>query len=209
MNKNLLGYYDYTVVLTYAGMISSVIGIFCAMRGDFPAAMACLMISGICDAFDGTVARTKERTESEKRFGIQIDSLCDLISFGVLPGIIVYCLLESSLLGAVVSSMYILFALIRLAYFNVLEEERQDQTTEKRTMYLGLPVTTIALLLPLVYILFHMGILSNAVVFPVLLAVVGCFFIIPINVSKPHGLRVAAMAVFGLIELGITLFMLR
>ena len=48
------------------------------------------MITGLCDTFDGAVASTKDRTASEKRFGVQIDSLCDLIGFGVLPGIFVY-----------------------------------------------------------------------------------------------------------------------
>lgn len=45
-----------------------------------------LLISGLCDAFDGMIARTKtDRTEQEKQYGIQIDSLSDLVALGVLP----------------------------------------------------------------------------------------------------------------------------
>ena len=64
-------------------------GILFAFEGQLWAALGCLMFSGVCDMFDGKVASTKkERTRSEKRFGIQIDSLSDLVCFGVLPAVI-------------------------------------------------------------------------------------------------------------------------
>ncbi len=55
------------------------------MNGSPYSALLCLMVSGLLDAFDGRIARTKKnRTEQEKRFGIQIDSLNDVVCFGVL-----------------------------------------------------------------------------------------------------------------------------
>ena len=86
----LLDYYDYTVILTYLGMLSAFMGILMSVNSNFKTALICLMFTGFCDMFDGAVASTKTRTKSEKRFGIQIDSLSDLISFGVLPGVFVY-----------------------------------------------------------------------------------------------------------------------
>ena len=84
----LIGFYDYTVVLTYASMVSAVLGMVFAHKGAFGGAMLCLFLSGFCDAFDGTVARTKKnRTEDEKAFGIQLDSLVDVVSFGVAPAL--------------------------------------------------------------------------------------------------------------------------
>ena len=84
-----IGFYDYTVVLTYMSLVSAVLGMVFAHKGLFGAAMLCLFFSGFCDAFDGTVARTKKnRTDTERKFGIQIDSLSDLIAFGVLPACI-------------------------------------------------------------------------------------------------------------------------
>lgn len=81
-----IGVYDYTVILTYLSLFSAVFGMICAVDGEFNTSIVCLLIAGICDAFDGTVARTKkDRTEDEKAFGIQLDSLCDVISFGVFP----------------------------------------------------------------------------------------------------------------------------
>ena len=72
----LLGFYDYTVVLTYISLGISVFGITRALEGNFKIAIFCLALSGLCDMFDGKIARTKKnRTDDEKSFGIQIDSL--------------------------------------------------------------------------------------------------------------------------------------
>ena len=75
-----LGIYDYTVILTYISLGISVFGITRALEGDFKVAIFCLALSGLCDMFDGKIARTKKnRTDDEKNFGIQIDSLCGLL----------------------------------------------------------------------------------------------------------------------------------
>ena len=85
----MIGIYNYTVVLTYIGMLSGFAGITFAMHDNLHSALICLVIAGVCDMFDGKIASTMDRTQREKRFGIQIDSLSDLISFGVLPAVIV------------------------------------------------------------------------------------------------------------------------
>ena len=77
-----LGIYDYTVILTYISLGISVFGITRALEGDFKVAIFCLALSGLCDMFDGKIARAmKNRTADEKKFGIQIDSLCDVVCF--------------------------------------------------------------------------------------------------------------------------------
>lgn len=82
--KYVLGIYDYTVILTYISLGISVFGITRALEGDFKVAIFCLALSGLCDMFDGKIARTKKnRTDDEKNFGIQIDSLCDVVCFGI------------------------------------------------------------------------------------------------------------------------------
>lgn len=202
----LLGYYDYTVILTYCGMLSAFAGILNAVNGNFRLSLIFLMFTGFCDMFDGAVASTKDRNKSEKRFGIQIDSLSDLISFGVLPAVFVYMYSEKTALSAIASSLYLLFALIRLSYFNVLEEERQDSTSESRSEYLGVPVTTSALLLPLVYLLYEGGIIRNILWFSVIILVLGKFFVIAVKVRKPHTLGKIIMLLLGISEaLGLIL----
>ena len=85
----MIGFYNYTVYMTFLGLVSSAYGLVMAATGHPLRALAMLMFSGICDMFDGKIARTKKgRTESEKKFGIQIDSLSDLLAFGVLPAIL-------------------------------------------------------------------------------------------------------------------------
>lgn len=150
--------------------------------------------------FDGAVASTKKRTKREKRFGIQIDSFSDLISFGVLPAIFVYMCSGKSMLSGVISSVYILFALIRLSYFNVLEEERQDTSDVKRESYLGVPVTTVALLLPMIYIFYSCGIIKNQLCFSVMQLILGIFFILSVNVKKPHTYGKIVILLIGIAE---------
>ena len=111
----MLGIYNYTVILTYIGFLSGFAGILCAFGGHLTAAVLCLVGAGVCDVFDGKVASTKkDRTRSEKRFGIQIDSLSDLVCFGVLPAVIVYSL-GGSRLRILACGAYVLCALTALA----------------------------------------------------------------------------------------------
>ena len=78
----MIGVYDYTVLATYLSLAFGVSGILAAMNGSPYSALLCLMVSGLLDAFDGRIARTKKnRTEQEKRFGIQIDSLNDCLLY--------------------------------------------------------------------------------------------------------------------------------
>lgn len=200
MKKSLLGYYNYTVVLTYMGMLSAFTGILRLFEKDFSGAIIFLMLAGACDMFDGKVAATKERDTKEKNFGIQIDSLSDLISFGVLPGLFVYIITEKTFASAVISSLYVLAALIRLAYFNVLEEERQKTTTGSRTVYLGMPVTTIAVLLPAFFMIYD-NLYRSRNMFLGLMAAVSLLFLLPKEVKKPNIIGKIGLIIIGILEI--------
>lgn len=201
----MLGVYNYTVILTYIGMLTGLTGIGFAMGGKLPWALLCLLLAGLCDMFDGKIASTMERTAQEKRFGVQIDSLSDLICFGVLPGVIVYSTAPGKIAVAVVAGLYVLCALIRLAWFNVDEEERQDTAAGGRTQYLGLPVTTVALFLPTLLGLarlasWHLGALGAG-----LLAVMAVAFLLPFKVAKPGLAGKLVMLLIGCTELVVVL----
>ena len=181
----MLGIYNYTVILTYIGFLSGFAGILRAFGGHLTAAVLCLVGAGVCDVFDGKVASTKkDRSRSEKRFGIQIDSLSDLICFGVLPAVIVYAL-GGRKLRVLACALYVLAALIRLAWFNVDEESRQDFDTGRRKVYLGLPVTSAAAILPL---LMGIGTLRHwplHIMGPLTLLLVAAAFLTPFAIHKP------------------------
>lgn len=203
----MIGVYDYTVIATYASLFVGLCGIFAAMDGEPLFAVLALMLTGILDAFDGRIARTKKnRSEREKRFGIQIDSLNDLVCFGVLPAVIGFASFESRSAFYLASlAFFALAALIRLAFFNVTEEERQNETNEVRKFYLGLPVTSAALLIPFFWILSHYLPLhlpvSHSMAYGAGTFLLGVLFITPVQVKKPGLLGILVLAALGLGEL--------
>lgn len=149
----MIGFWDYTVILTYISLASAISGIFCAITGYLQWAVACLAFSGLCDMFDGKIARTKKnRTDDEKSFGIQIDSLCDIVCFGILPIIICYKIGMNHIYSMIILILYGLAGLIRLAYFNVMEQKRQNETDEVRKYYQGLPITSMSIILPILFV---------------------------------------------------------
>lgn len=195
----MIGYYNYTVWLTFIGMLSSVVGMGFAVGGKVVPAVICLMFSGFCDMFDGIVARTKkDRTDEEKRFGIQLDSLSDIVCFGVLPFVIGVCVGANEWWQIAIMALFALAGLIRLAYYNVTEETRQQQTDEKRKHYLGVPITSSALTVPLLFC--FRGLIGKAfpIAYTLLLLINGVLFVVPLQVKKPSKTGLAVMLVIGI-----------
>lgn len=186
----IIGFFSYWVWLTYLSVVTAVTGITFALSGKPDLAVICLIASGVCDMFDGTVARTAKRSDMEKGYGIQIDSLADVISFGVLPASIGYCLYHRAenhtALGNIITvgiiSMYVLCALIRLAYYNVTEEELKAKG-QKRTSYVGLPVTCSSLILSVSYAIIS-GLENVATIYLGLLFVISVAFVSKFSIPK-------------------------
>ncbi|SFE59114.1 CDP-diacylglycerol---serine O-phosphatidyltransferase [Peptostreptococcaceae bacterium pGA-8] len=184
----MIGFYNYTVVLTYMSLASSTIGMMLALNGHFRLAITCLALSGLFDMFDGKVARTKKnRSDDEKMFGIQIDSLCDAVCFGFFPGIFCYAMGMRGYLAVAVIVFYATCAVIRLAFFNVLEMNRQKHEGGANKFYHGLPVTSIAVILPVVFLLNF--VMSAQMFYWTLIAtllITGTAFIVDFKLRKPN-----------------------
>ena len=215
----MIGFYDYTVILTYLSLVSASCGIMVALSGSGHPYIGAffLLFCGLCDAFDGKVARTKKnRSQAERSFGVQIDSLSDLVAFGVLPASIGSAMLRRSALLSLIYGtwwerplgvgvtailiVYILAAMIRLAYFNVTEEERQKTEEGVRRYYTGLPVTSAALIFPLILLLQYV---IPADVTPVYFATaVFCAiaFLSPVKIRKPELRGVLILVGIGAVE---------
>lgn len=204
---HFIGVYDYTVILTYISLISSVFGMTQAIHGDYKAAIFCLAFSGACDAFDGRIARTKKnRTEDEKAFGIQLDSLCDVVCFGIFPALICYLLGVRGTLGLAIVFFYCICAVARLAFFNVLEGKRQKTEGGCNKTYRGLPVTSIAFILPLTFWLhFLMSPFSFLILLHLVLLIVGFLFILDFSIPKPGIKTILAMIFVVAFTVGIIL----
>ena len=197
----MIGVYDYTVIATYLSLLFGLAGIYSASRGNLFAAILFLMLAGMLDAFDGRIARTKKnRTDTEKRFGIQIDSLNDLVCFGVLPAAIGTAMGCTAIWFLTTMAFFTLCALIRLAYFNVMEEERQEGTSEVRKFYLGVPVTSASFIVPAYYLLSLYGGLTDYIVYAIGLFVLGVAFIAPVRVTKPGLKGTLFMGLLGIAE---------
>ncbi len=221
----MIGIYDYTVILTYLSLLSASLGIFVTLDGNGHPYIGTffLLFCGLCDSFDGLVARTKkDRSELGKKFGIQIDSLCDLVAFGVLPACIGMSLIRTSdiltdwvgnskdnllwmcvvIALFAILALYILAALIRLAYFNVTEEERQKTEGGTRKSYTGLPVTSAALIFPIVMLFKYVGGEAHDlsfIYFPVAL-ITGFLFLSKIRIPKPHMRGILILVGIGAVE---------
>lgn len=198
-----IGCYNRTVILTYIGICFGVIGIMNVE--NLALANICLILAGICDMFDGKIARLCKRTEQEKKFGIQIDSLCDTVLFLVFPVIILHQIFVSSnetfkLCGnyemkivEIISVLYILAGVTRLGWFNI--------TTDGETkFYQGLPVTSIAAILPVAYlILTRTGISCLKLYILGIFIVVEFLFVANIKIKKLKGLWYAIFLFLGIV----------
>ncbi len=204
----MIGYYNYTVILTYLSLLSALFGTHLAFQGEEIYALLCLLLCGMFDSLDGIVARTKkERTEKEKKFGIQIDSLVDMFSFGVFPAIIGYTMGLDGWIWFVLFALYSIGAVSRLGYFNVVEEMRQQETNEKRKYYQGLPVTCASLIFPAIYLLNYFLTYELTIsIYGWFMGIVAVAFVVDFKVVKPGLKGIMAMGVVGiLIMIGLVL----
>lgn len=201
----MIGFYDYTVILTYIGALAGLYGITLSIQGHYLGAIYAMAIALLCDTLDGIVARHKKnRTKSEMLFGIQIDSLCDLVSFGVCPAVMFYMLGMNSVLDMALLGAYCLCCVIRLGYFNVLAVQAELGT---KGDYHGLPVVCLDIAVPAVYLLylnlpegFALWALRAAA------AVFGFLYILDFKVKKPVLWKFLAMGALVLVPLGVLTF---
>jgi CDP-diacylglycerol--serine O-phosphatidyltransferase len=198
-SQPVVGYYGLWVVLTYLSVIVAILGIHFALMENVRYALICLMLSGVCDMFDGRVASLfKKRNTREKHYGIQIDSLSDIISFGVLPAAIGYVdATHKFWFDTAVFPIYLMAALIRLAYYNVIETELHGQN-KKRAYYEGLPVTSVAIIIPLMYAICEWFNKSMSGIYKILLIFLSVAFVLKIRVPKPSARTQLILCAVGL-----------
>ena len=128
-----------------------------------------------------------------------------MFSFGIFPAIIGYTMGLTGWLWGIIFGIYAICAVSRLGYFNVVEEMRQKETTEKRKYYQGLPVTSASLIFPAIYLL--KGFLSPLLTYSIYgwcMALVAIAFVVDFKVIKPGLKGIIGMAFVGfLIFIGL------
>jgi CDP-diacylglycerol--serine O-phosphatidyltransferase len=119
-------------IFTLANLFFGIWSIVLASRGDFYRAGWFIVIAGVLDVLDGLFARM---SKTDTRFGAELDSLVDIVSFGVAPAVLMYFLVFSRMgpFAWVFSYGYVVCAALRLARYNV------QTTAEHKTTFSGLP----------------------------------------------------------------------
>jgi len=142
------GVYLLPNLITTAGLFAGFYSIIASFHADFLAAAIAILVANVFDVLDGRIARL---THTTTRFGIEYDSLSDLIAFGVAPGILVYrwALEPWGTWGWLAASLYVACGALRLARFNV-----QYETAEKRH-FIGLPIPAAAELIAAIILVYY------------------------------------------------------
>ena len=127
-------------LFTAASIFVAVVSIIKSSQGDFNQASWFIILSLILDGLDGKIARL---TKGESKFGIEFDSLADIVAFGVAPAMLIYFQIASKYgkFGILIVALYVVLGAIRLARFNI--------TTSKNdpNIFIGLPIPAAALFL--------------------------------------------------------------
>ncbi len=123
----------FTALSAFLGVIS----IIASIKGDFEKAAWLIFISLILDGIDGRVARL---TQATSKFGVEFDSLADLVAFGVAPAILLYQTIgvHFGKFGSLVTALFVVFGAIRLARFNVMAPSSEP------SVFIGVPIPTAA-----------------------------------------------------------------
>jgi CDP-diacylglycerol--serine O-phosphatidyltransferase len=165
------GIYVLPNLFTAASLFAAFYGIVQTFDGEYTRAAVAILVSAILDSLDGKVARL---TGTTSRFGVEFDSLADVVAFGVTPGALVYAwgLREFDKLGWLAAFVYVVCAALRLARFNV-----QISTVDSKR-FNGLPSPAAAALIATTILLFaYLGIDEATRHVPVLVMVFAAGFL--------------------------------
>ncbi len=135
----------FTLMNLFAGFLA----IIAIAEGDLFRGAWLIMAAGMFDVFDGMMARL---ADAHSDFGIELDSLSDMVSFGVAPGFLIYSFTLSELgtLGVLVSAVPPLCGAVRLARFNV-----NARLEPKSEVFTGLPIPSVAIIIIAFYLTFQ------------------------------------------------------
>ena len=142
------GVYLFPNLITAAGMFAGFYVIIASTNGNYQRAAWFILLAAVFDGLDGKVARL---TGTTSKFGVELDSLADVISFGVAPGVLLYdwALQPYGKLGWLAAFLYVICGALRLARFNV-----QVATVESRR-FVGLPIPAAACIVATCVLLFY------------------------------------------------------
>ena len=182
----MLGFWNKSVYITYLGAFAAVCGLLLTFKyANIDYAFVGMIIAAVCDMFDGKIARhIKNRKEIEKDFGVQIDSLADVICFITIPAITIYFFGLKEIYHIILLALYVVCGIIRLAYFNVAMSDKNKAIE----YYQGLPVPVSVAIFGIVWLLYKIVNFDVTIVYTILVPIVGLLHISKIRIRKYTGL---------------------
>ncbi len=185
-----IGYYSIANAVTLFGLISAVTSCFLAANGNIKFALYMMFIACLCDTFDGKIARAKtNRTPSEKFYGVQLDSLCDVISFGVTPCFIAFSFGFDGWFDVLVYCLFIVCGATRLAYFNTLSNEHPGKMMKS---FRGIPIPISTFVITFLFLLTTFIPATVTVwIFRLALIALALGFVLNIKIKKPNTKKAA------------------
>lgn len=170
----------YPNLVTLGNLFLGYLSIILTMQGDFTRAAWLIVIASMMDALDGLVARLVNKSS---RFGAQIDSFADSISFGMAPGLLVYhaVLQEIGVVGLIFGFVPVLAGVIRLARYNIAPKPKRPVK-----FFNGLPIPTTSLILAGFYLYAHktnVGLITITT-YITLITMLGVLMLLPIPYRK-------------------------
>lgn len=182
-SKFVIGYYNLADLVTLFGLLCGVFS--CVLVAQHPiVAMILIGLAALCDTMDGKIARTnKKSTKRERFYGVQLDSLCDLVSFGVAPCFMAYNLGYQTAFDLILYALFIACGAIRLANFNT--EAALDTTDLRMRHFTGIPIPISGLVFPVVFILHLLTDGNVGWLFRIMFLLVGFGYICRVRFPKP------------------------
>ncbi len=177
-------------IVTFIGLISSIIGMQLCLIGKQNIAIICLIFSGICDGFDGIIAKKIRKSVDSEGIGVELDSLVDIVSSGIFPIIIMYSLGFNKLINIIIYAFFAICGVTRLTYFNV------THNLDEKYFY-GIPITVSTIIIPIVYAL-----TKNEMAFMLTLFLLSVLYVCNIKIKKPSLRSKIEMSICGLILIG-------
>lgn len=199
------GVYLLPNLFTTASIFLGFYGILASARGDFFDAAVCIVVAHICDGLDGRIARL---TNTTSQFGVEYDSLADLVAFGMSPAVLAYywALQPFGAWGWLAASLFVVCGALRLARFNV-----QAPSVEK-SAFTGLPIPAAADMIAATVLLFeYFGIDTDAsrhVVLPALVYALALLMVSNVRYSSFKNVNVRSRQPFSMLVGAVILAML-
>ncbi len=177
----MLGYWNRSVYITYFGAFIAICGLLLSIStNNVDYSFAGMIIAAVCDMFDGKIARHTKRNDNEKEFGVQIDSLADIVCFITVPSITLYYFGMREIYQLIILSLYVVCGIIRLAYFNVAMSDKDKAIS----FYQGLPVPVSVYALGIVWLCNKFIDFDINLIYTILIPTLGLLHISKVRIKK-------------------------